>query len=205
MFRHAMTVILVFALLAGSRAVSRAAGNEGTEAVRKANDTITALLKKKVTPGSEDEKKLAKQVTDSIRDFLDIDALGQRALDTHWSKLSAAQQKEYLALLRQLIEKSYIKGLRANLQYSVVYVSESKKGEDIVVATKIETTRRGRPYTIAVDYVLRSAGGKLRAWDVSTDGVGLVENYRAQFNKIIAKDGFDGLIARMKKKASKVD
>ena len=205
MLRHAMTVILVLALLAGSRAVSRAAGNEGTEAVRKANDTITALLKKKVTPGSEDEKKLAKQVTDSIRDFLDIDALGQRALDSHWSKLSAAQQKEYLALLRQLIEKSYIKGLRANLQYSVVYVSESKKGEDIVVATKIETTRRGRPYTIAVDYVLRSAGGKLRAWDVSTDGVGLVENYRAQFNKIIAKDGFDGLIARMKKKASKVD
>ena len=36
--------------------------------------------------------------------------------------------------------------------------------------------------------------------DVKTDGVGLVENYRTMFNKIIAKDGFDGLIAKMKKK-----
>ena len=43
-------------------------------------------------------------------------------------------------------------------------------------------------------------GDKLRAWDVKTDGVGLVENYRTMFNKIIAKDGFDGLIAKMKKK-----
>ena len=28
----------------------------------------------------------------------------------------------------------------------------------------------------------------------------LVENYRAQFNKLIAKDGFDGLLARMERK-----
>jgi ABC-type transporter MlaC component len=35
---------------------------------------------------------------------------------------------------------------------------------------------------------------------VKTDGVGLVENYRTMFNKIMAKDGFDGLIAKMKKK-----
>ena len=54
--------------------------------------------------------------------------------------------------------------------------------------------------TIAVDYVLVKAGTKLRAWDVRTDGVGLVENYRTMFNKIIAKDGFAGLSAKMKKK-----
>jgi ABC-type transporter MlaC component len=33
--------------------------------------------------------------------------------------------------------------------------------------------------------------------------VGLVENYRAQFNRIIAKEGFDGLLERMRKKAKK--
>jgi len=48
--------------------------------------------------------------------------------------------------------------------------------------------------------VLESQGGKLRCFDVKTDGVGLVENYRAQFNKIIGKDGVPGLIAKMKKK-----
>jgi ABC-type transporter MlaC component len=37
-----------------------------------------------------------------------------------------------------------------------------------------------------------------------TDGVGLVENYRAQFNKIIARDGFAGLMDRMRKKRAKM-
>ena len=46
----------------------------------------------------------------------------------------------------------------------------------------------------------RGPTGDVRAFDVRTDGVGLVENYRTMFNKIIAKDGFDGLIAKMKKK-----
>ena len=49
---------------------------------------------------------------------------------------------------------------------------------------------------------LKKDGGKLKAWDVKTDGVGLVENYKTQFNNIIAKEGFDGLINRMKKKQS---
>ena len=76
------------------------------------------------------------------------------------------------------------------------------KDGNVVVTTKIKTKRHGRPYSIEVDYVLVKDGDKLRAWDVKTDGVGLVENYRTQFNKIIEKEGFDGLITRMKKKQS---
>ena len=80
---------------------------------------------------------------------------------------------------------------------------ETHRGEYLLVSTEIETRRRGRPYTIAVDYLLRRAEGTWRTFDVVTDGVGLVENYRAQFNKIIARDGFDGLIGRMRKKRDK--
>ena len=58
--------------------------------------------------------------------------------------------------------------------------------------------------SIKVDYVLRKdAAGKLRCFDVVTDKVSLVSNYRAQFTKIIKKDGFPALIAKMKKKLGK--
>lgn len=173
----------------------------GTQAVKAANDTIAGLLKQKVAAGSREEKELAARVTTSVRSFLDIDQLGKRAMVDNWSKLSKAQQDQFLSLLRALIEDNYVRGLRANLDYAVDYAGETTdKDGNIVVATKINTRRRGRPYTIAVDYVLIKDGDKLRAWDVRTDGVGLVENYRTMFDKIIDKDGFDGLIARMKKK-----
>jgi phospholipid transport system substrate-binding protein len=53
---------------------------------------------------------------------------------------------------------------------------------------------------MSVDYALRKQGNSWRAFDLVTDGVGLVENYRAQFNKIIAKEGVNGLLERMRKK-----
>ena len=166
----------------------------GTKAVKTANDTIAGLLK---------QKAAASKVTTSVRDFLDINELGKRALVDHWAKLKPAEQKEYLDVLRGLIEDNYVRGLRANLSYTVAYTGESTDPSgNIVVTTEIKTKRKGRPITIAVDYVLVKDGDKLRAWDVRTDGVGLVENYRTMFDKIIDKDGFDGLISRMKKKAA---
>ncbi|HMG56651.1 MAG TPA: ABC transporter substrate-binding protein, partial [Kofleriaceae bacterium] len=173
----------------------------GTQAVKTANESIAGLLKQKATPGSKEEKDLAAKVTTSVRGFLDIDQLGKRAMVDNWGKLSRAQQDQFLALLRSLIEDNYVRGLRANLDYQVDYAGESTdKDGNVVVTTKINTKRKGRPYTIEVDYVLVKDGDKLRAWDVRTDGVGLVENYRTMFDKIIDKDGFDGLIAKMKKK-----
>jgi phospholipid transport system substrate-binding protein len=173
----------------------------GTQAVKKANDTIAGLLKQKPAAGSPEEKKLAAKVTTSVREFLDVDELGKRALTDHWAKITPAQQTEFLRLLRALIEDNYVKGLRANVDYQVVYTGEDTRADGAtLVKTEIKTQRRGRPLVIKVDYVLVSIGGGLRATDVVTDGVGLVENYRAQFNKIIAKDGFDGLLAKMKKK-----
>jgi phospholipid transport system substrate-binding protein len=175
----------------------------GTTAVKQANEKISALLKQKPAAGSKEEKELAGKVTTSVRDFLDIDELGKRAMTDQWNKLTKEQQTEFLSTLRALIEDNYVRGLRANLQYSVSYTGETTdKDGNVLVTTTVNTKRKGRPFKISVDYVLKKQGDKLKAWDVKTDGVGLVENYRAQFNKIIERDGFAGLIAKMKKKQS---
>jgi phospholipid transport system substrate-binding protein len=177
----------------------------GTSAVRSANDKISGLLRQKASPGSKEEKDLAAKVTTSVRDLLDIDELGKRAMVDNWSKLSKEQQKEFLDTLRSLIEDNYVKGLRTNLQYSVDYTGESTDGSgNVVVTTTINTTKHKRPFKIEIDYVLKKDGDKLKAFDVKTDGVGLVDNYRSQFDKIIDKDGFNGLITKMKKKRDEV-
>jgi phospholipid transport system substrate-binding protein len=196
-------VTLLILLFAVPVFAQQAKTGPGTTAVKSANEKIAALLKQKAAPGSKEEKDLAAKVTSSVRDFLDIDELGKRAMTNQWSKLASAQQTEFLSTLRSLIEDNYVRGLRANIDYSVDYSGETTdKDGNIIVTTQINTKRHGRPYKIEVDYVLKKEGDKLKAWDVKTDGVGLVENYKEQFDKIIAKEGFDGLIARMKRKQS---
>jgi len=172
----------------------------GTTAVKSANEKISGLLKQKVTAGSKEEKDLAGKVTGSVRDFLDIDELGKRAMGEQWAKLTPAQQQEFQTTLRELIEANYINGLRSNLDYSIDYSGESTEAGNTIVTTQINTKRHNRPYKIEVDYVLKKDGDKLKAWDVKTDGLSLVDNYHEQFTKIIEKDGFAGLIAKMKKK-----
>ena len=184
-----LSSLLAVALLVAARSAD---AGPATDAVKAANTSVSTLLKKKAK---------AATVTEAVRGFLDLDLLGQRALVDHWGKLSPAQKSEYLALLRELIEASYLQGVKKNLQFEVVYDGEAPgEGGTVRVSTTVKTTRKGRPAAVPIAYVLSNASGTYKAFDVVTDGVGLVENYRAQFNKIIAKEGFAGLIARMKKK-----
>ncbi len=195
-----LTLSLVLGMSLWAQEVSAKPG-PGTNVVKSANETISTLLAKKVKAGSTEERALSSKVTESVRGFLDIDALGKSALAKHWDTLKASEQTEFLSLLRSLIEAKYVQGLRANLDYQVAYLGETEQaGGKRLVKTEITATRRGRPYRIAVDYLLARNGKRLQAFDVVTDGVGLVENYRAQFNSIIAKKGFDGLLALMRKR-----
>ena len=176
-------------------------GGPGTRAVREANTTVRELLRRQVEPGSPAEKKLAAQVTQSVRDFIDIDMLGQDAMRDHWASLPSGRRRQFLRLLRGLVEANYLKALRANLDYQVRYLGEeAAPGGRLLVRTEIQVERHGRPRAIAIDYLLARNGNGWRAFDVITDGVGLVENYRAQFNKIIARDGFGALMDRMQRK-----
>jgi len=190
-------------LLASLLAVSSPAWADdgpGTSAVRHANDGVKALLEQQPAPGSPAEKQLASQISTRLKGFLDVDQLGQRALGDHYAKLSPAQRKEFLTLLRDLVEANYIKAMRSNSTYEVRYLEEKEQDGDRLVTTELVLTRNGRPEVMSVDYRLRKDGDKWRAFDLVTDGVGLVENYRAQFNQIIAKEGISGLLERMRKK-----
>ena len=118
----------------------------------------------------------------------------------HWPKLTKEQRAEFLKLLRGLIETNYVKGLRTNLKYDVSYLGEKAQGDYLLVQTVITSERKGRPLKIEIDYLLSKSGDTWRTFDMTTDGIGLVENYRAMFNKLIAKSGFDGLLERMRTK-----
>src|SRR5687768_15083992 len=140
-------LIVLLSLFIAAPAYAQTKAGPGTAAVKQANEKIANLLKQKPAAGSKEEKELAGKVTTSVRDFLDIDELGKRAMSDQWSKLTKEQQTEFLATLRALIEDNYVRGLRANLQYSIDYTGETTDKEgNVLVTTTINTKRKGRPF-----------------------------------------------------------
>jgi phospholipid transport system substrate-binding protein len=184
-------------------AQAQPAPGPGTKAIQDANGKITALLQKKVTPGSPEEKKVIEEIAKIAKQLIDVDQLGKDAMVNQWSKLTKPQQAEFLKVLRDLIDANYVKTLRGNVSYKVNYKGESPDAKgNLVVKTEVETTRKGRPFKIQIDYTLAKSGKDLKIVNVVQDGSDLVESYRGQFDKLIKDKGFDKLIENMKNKAN---
>ncbi len=53
---------------------------------------------------------------------------------------------------------------------------------------------------VAIDYKLIKMGNGWKVFDIIVDDASLVDNYKYQFDSIIAKYGYPELVSRMKKK-----
>jgi phospholipid transport system substrate-binding protein len=194
---------MFFVVCVGGAQVRAATTGPATEAIRTANARVRELLSTPAEPGSDQSRKAASKITHELRDLFDIGDLAKRALADHWQEMTATQRTALVDTLRSIVERNYIAQLRSNLTYEIVYQGEEPKGSDVLVKTVIKAERSGRPVEIPVEYLLHPEGNGFRAYDVVTDDVSILKNYRSQFNRIIAKDGIEGLIRRMKTKLDK--
>jgi len=68
--------------------------------------------------------------------------------------------------------------------------------------SEVKTTidQAGGKAPIQVNYMLRQDGGKWLIYDVTVDNISIAANYRNQFNRVINNQGFDTLLADLKRK-----
>lgn len=165
------------------------------------NGSVEKLLRKKVDPGSAEETQVKTEVKGLAAELLDYAELARRALGEHWDKLTAKQRTDFVKTFQDLIERNYVKQLRTNLNYDVKYGDEEIDGGEAKVTTTINIQTKGKSTEAVIDYRMIKNGGRWMVYDVITDELSLVRNYRSQFQRIITgQGGYDGLINRMKKK-----
>lgn len=192
---------LTVALVSGAGSALSAPGG-AMATLKKSNDDVRKLLKKKAPPGSPEEKALRREIKKIVNGFIDYAELSRRALASHWAKISGEQQQEFVAVLRDLIESNYVRQIRSNVNYEVAYKGEDVSGDEATVHSMIKVERKGRAEDLAIDYKMSKSNGHWLVWDVITEDVSLVRNYRKEFGKTIDKEGFEGLLKKMKKKLS---
>ena len=132
-----------------------------------------------------------------LKTFLDTDTMGRAALEQHWSKLSPAQQKEFLSLFRELFQRTYVQKLLLFERPDFGYVGEERlPGGTARVDTKIITPRD----EFAVTYQMRPDGDHWLATDIKIEDLSLTTNFRHQLDRLLAKSSMDEVLARMRKK-----
>ncbi|HIJ58478.1 MAG TPA: ABC transporter substrate-binding protein, partial [Deltaproteobacteria bacterium] len=94
-------------------------------------------------------------------------------------------------------ERTYLDKVEGYSGEKVLYVGERVDGKYGIVVVKIVTKKDTE---ILVKYKLKNKGGEWLAYDISIQGVSLVNNYRKQFNSIMTRSSYEDLVKKLRKK-----
>lgn len=162
---------------------------------------------KKAAATATTQEELTTAVTAEFDGFIDYEAFSARTLKVTWGTLNATQKATFIDRFKRLVIRTYAKKFQPKTEFAVEYRGDPAFTNDAKTDATVKTTVRGKKIAADVDYLVslaEIAGKKAwRAHDIIVDEVSMALNWRQQFEKIIAKEGFDSLIAKINKKIEK--
>jgi len=133
-----------------------------------------------------------------VGEIFDFEEMAKRTLAQHWKNRSAAEQQEFVSLFADFLEKNYIKKIEMYKDEKISVAEEKVDNRRALVKTSILTTNKTE---IPIDYKMYSKAGTWRIYDISIEGVSMVNNYRSQFTSIINKKSYAELRSQLQEKS----
>ena len=189
--RAASAFVLVVALAAP------AVAGAPTEQLKQRVDEVVRVLSDPSLKGKPEQRRAAvRKISESIFDYPDT---ARRSLAQHWNDRTPEEQREFVQLFADLLERAYFSKIDHYQGEKVKYGAETIDGDEGLVKTTI-VTNSGTD--VPVDYRMHLVNGRWLVYDVVIEGVSLVSNYRAQFNKIIRTESYQALVKKLRAKDS---
>jgi phospholipid transport system substrate-binding protein len=190
-----MMAALFFFVTYGVSSVSVA--GEPTEDVRKTTDKLIAIFSDPALKAPDKARERAIQIRKAVDERFDWEEMSKRTLATHWKQRTEKEKKEFIDLFGKLLERTYLDKVESYSGEKVLYIDESVDGSYAVVRVKVVTKKETE---ILVEYRLKNKSGEWFVYDISIEGVSLVNNYRKQFNSILVRSSYKDLMEKLRTK-----
>ncbi len=176
-----------------------AAGDPVAMLQQTSNQMISALKQNKATIKTNPKlvESLARQI---ILPHVDTSAMSQLALGrTAWQNATSSQRQAFVSQFTTMMIRTYSSALAAYSNQSVTFLPV-RGGTDNLTRVQVNSQiiQPGGP-AIPVSYRLLNRSGSWKVYDMSVDGISLVQSFRAQFANQINQSGMDGLLSVMAK------
>jgi phospholipid transport system substrate-binding protein len=180
--------VLAFALLLVLSSQAAMAG-QAKDSLKESVDEVLKVLSA-TKPG---EAGRTEKLYLAVSKVFDPEELAKRTLASHWDAFNPDERKRFTSAFVKLLERTYLRRIEAYTDEKVVFLDESTLAEGrSEVSTKIVTSTKEVPI---VYRLIKKNDWKV--YDVVIEGVSLVQNYRNQFNQILAKESPAQLISRV--------
>jgi len=194
--RLSLSMVAVSILVCSGKAAN---AGEPTEAIRGAVNQGVEILKNAKLDNQKQRAQVIDQLRQVVYPLFDFNEMAMRSLGANWRRLNPLQRKEFVSTFTALLEKTYANQIDLYNGQQVIYTGETVDGDYAQVNSRI-IDKNGQTYSVV--YKLHRVDGKWRIYDVVAENISLVNNYRAQFNRVIAKSSFEELLKMMKQQAS---
>jgi len=191
--------VLVMCLVLVAGGATLAWAGEPTEKIKATTDKILGVVRDPALKGAAKEKERRALIRKAVDERFDWNEMARRSLARHWEGRTEDEKKEFVPLYADLVDRAYMSKVEGYSGEKVKYEGETVDGDYATVNVRI-MTQKGQE--ISVEYRLRKKGNDWLIYDVSIEGVSLVNNYRTQFNSIISQSSYASLVKQLKAKVA---
>ena len=175
-------------------------GGTPMEGVRDTTNKIIAIVSDPALKTPDKKKEKAGLIRAAVDERFNWEEMSKRALARHWSARTEEEKKEFIDLFGKLLERTYLDKVEGYSGEKVLYVDEVVDGKYATVSVKIVTKKDTE---ISVLYRVKKDGDNWLVYDISIEGVSLINNYRKQFNSIIVRNSYKELVDKLREKVEK--
>ena len=195
LYKLAFAVALAAILTIGTRAAEVSASVPADQ-VKATIDKVMEILRDPALQGSSKKSERREKLRQIVLPRFDFAEMAKRALGSNWNRYPD-QQREFVTAFTQLLEDTYADQIEAANGDKVVYLSERADKQYAEVATKVISVKGEET---SMTYKLHAVDSDWKIYDIVVENVSVVNNYRAQFNRVLTNASLDELIKRMKEK-----
>ena len=195
----AVFLLMVWMLLSGGERALASSENDPLVQVQKSVDEILMILQSEElqTPEKKDERK--QRILTVVNRMFDFRGMARSSLGQNWNSLTTEERDSFVSLFASLIEQRYIGKIDAYSNQKVIYKNQRVRNNKARVYTAIID----KDLEIPIDYSLQINQGKWLIKDLKIENVSLIANYRRDFNSIIRKEQFAGLVEKITEQLEK--
>ena len=188
--------VVVVGLLAGV-----AGAGEPLDRIRETVTDVLAVLEDETLQSPENQKLRREKLRQAVYQRFGFEEMARRSLGRHWRDLNPEQRQEFVGLFSDLLERSYIGRIEGTGSGSQVdYPRETIDEEGFASVLTLITNRLGSQIDVEYRLLQRDGGTPWEVYDIVIEGVSLINNYRTQFNNIIHRTSYDGLVKQLRLK-----
>jgi phospholipid transport system substrate-binding protein len=191
---HARAIGILTLLFFATCSVPGAWAGAPTDQLREGIDRVFSILRDPQMAGDKNALKRQTAVLAAASTIFDFGEMAKRSLGQHWAARTPTERTQFVALFTDLVQHSYINKVDQHSGARMTFTGETVDGDLAAVRTAIPLNN-GKE--MPLEYRMHNADARWQVYDLSIDGISLLSNYRAQFNKIIRIDSYETLVTKL--------